>query len=686
MTPLDNRPRIAAAASVLAPLVIAALLLSVGLGEFGLWEPHETARLQAGKAAGPGMPSIGDALARLGAGWDGHEESGARLPSAALALLAVAVLGLAALSLAGRRVAFLAAITFVGAPLFLLHGRQVTGAAPLLLGETLAFAGLALLAFGDGRRAIAAGAIAALVGLFVATWCGGTLMGVAVPAATIFVALAGAGDASPSAARRRAMLIATVALSAAGAAAFAFAVARGWDAPLLTAGLAAKPASIDCAATVGQLAYGWFPWSALLPLLFLPTDDAAEEDPRRRAIRILAVAGIAIGATAQIFFRSRHGSAPLFLVVPVALGAALVLEDLERTGSRRRFAAVVVLAAVGVMLRDFAQEPAAILSGYGFALKAPEPFKPAVHAAIAAAPFVLLVAAAGFLRGADTGLRGARVRLLATVAAAAFGGYVALNMVPSLSVHFSPKHVLESYDRFAKKGEPLAVYGSSTPVPGAEVLSRADELLAWLSRPARVFALVPPQELPRLDSEYRAARGEHVFVLDASSSRLLLATSLPAAKERNVNPIAEHVRSEPFPTAPRNVREVDFEGKLRLLGWEVASKAGKDALQQGADFTLTTYWRCTAAIPQSYSFFVHIDGAGPRINGDHTPVGGAYPTQYWKEGDYIRDVFKGQIPGYQKKGSYTIRMGLFHGDTRLKVIGDPTAAESSVPLGKIRLE
>jgi hypothetical protein len=687
MTTLDNRPRIACAAALAAPLAIAALLLFIGLGGFGLWEPFETAHLDGRVPAGGGLPSMGDALARAGSGWEGHEELGARLPSAAFALFAAAVLGLAVLALGGHRLALLASITVVGAPVFLFHGRQATGGAPLLLGETLAFAGLALVAFAESRLAIAAGIAAAVVGLAAATWCAGALMGIAVPAGTIFAALAFSGFAGTSTARRRAVLVATAALFVAGAASFALAVGLRWNAPLVTAGLAAKRlASIDCASSVGQLAYGWFPWSALLPILFASWSRTTEEDPRRRALRVIAVAGMALGLVAQVFFTEQHGPSPLFLAVPVSLGAALVLDDLERSEVPHAFAAVVVLAAVAVLVRDFAQDPSTILSGYGLGLKAPEPFKPVARVAIAAAPFLVLVVVAGFVRGGGIGLRGARVRVVSPLAAAAFGGFVALNMVPGLSVHFSPKHVLQTYERFAKGGEPLAVFGASSPIPNAKVLSRADELVDWLSRKDRVFALLPPRDLPRIDREHRAARGDHVFVLDASSSRLLLATSAPAQGEKNVNPIAEHVRSQPFPEPPRNARQVNFEDRVELLGWEVDSAAGADALKRGAEFTLTTYWRCTGELAQSYDLFVHIDGAGPRVNGDHAPVGGAYPTQYWREGDYIRDVYKGTMPSYQKAGRYTIRTGLFHGDTRLKVVGDPSATENSVPLGEIRLD
>lgn len=681
-----NRRRLELIACLFAPMAAIVVMLLAGLGDFGMWEPHETQHVQRAPAAdGAGAFSIGDALAAAGAGTLGRRETGARLPSAAIAFVAALALGLAALSLGGRRAAFFALLALLGAPAFLFHGRQATGGAPLLAAETLAFAGLAVAALGEGRRTAIAGIAAAAIGLPVAMLCAGSIVGIAVPTGALAVALAAGGTiATP---RRRWSFAASIALCVAGIAAYAIAAGTGADLPAITAGLAAKPAPVDCAAALGQLAYGWFPWVALLPIALLAPAGGRDEDERRRSIRAFAIAGVALGVVGQTFHAALHGPSPMFLAVPVAFGAALALEDLEKSVEPQRFAALAAIAAALVLARDFAQEPSAILTSYAMpSLKPPDVFRPFIGAALASAPFLLLLVVAGFVRGGDGLLRRTRVRALAPVAAIAFGGFLAFSLTPELSVHFSPKHALQAYERFASKGEPLAVYGAPSPEPNGKVLKTRAALVEWLSRRDRVFALLPPRELAQIDQEYRAARGEHVFVLDTASARLILATSRPTSEERNLNPIARDVSSEPFPGAPANPMQVNFDDKLTLIGWEVESPAGKGALKRGAAYTLTIYWRCVARVPRSYKAFVHIDGKGPRIHADHEPLGGAYPTQHWNPGDYVRDVYHGTIAAVQETGQYTIRTGLFRGDTRLGVVGLPPSQENSVLLGAVPLK
>jgi hypothetical protein len=686
MISAQTRSRLELLFSFVAPLAIVAVLLTAGLGDFGMWEPYESQHIARGAAvASTGASSLGDALSSAGSAWRGHRELGARLPSAALAFVAALALGFTALSLGGKRFSLFALLALAGAPVFLFHGRQATGGAPLLAAETLAFAGLSLFAFGEGRLTAIAGVAAAALGIPFATVCGGAILGISVPAGAIAVALSIAGLGQGL--RRKSALAVSSLLCLGGVAIFSLAVALEWDLPAITAGLAAKPAAVDCTAALGQIAYGWYPWSALLVLLFaLPASDA-DGGPRRKTIRALAVSGIAFGVVGQTFFTALHGPSPLFLAVPVAFGVAVVLEELERSELPQRFAALAVAAAAMIMARDFAQQPAMLLTGYALpSLKTPEVFKPFIHTLIATAPFLLLAGTAGVFRGGEGVVRRLRVRALMPVAALVFGGFIALDLVPELSVHFSPKHAAQAYEQFAKKGEPLAVYGAPSPVPNGKVLESRSALVAWLSRPDRVFALLPPRELPLVDKEYRAARGAHVYVLDMASTRLILATSKPKAGESDVNPIARDVFSAPFPTPPSHATQVNFGDKLTLLGWEVESPAGRGALKRGADFTLTTYWHCAAPLQTAYRMFVHIDGKGPRISGDHDPLSGAYPTLHWNAGDYIRDIYHGSIPAVQESGAYTIRTGLYRGDTRLPIVGEPSAQENSLLLGTVPLK
>jgi hypothetical protein len=61
----------------------------------------------------------------------------------------------------------------------------------------------------------------------------------------------------------------------------------------------------------------------------------------------------------------------------------------------------------------------------------------------------------------------------------------------------------------------------------------------------------------------------------------------------------------------------------------------------GQRATLTLYWRCRAEM-EPWHVFVHLDdatGTGERIHAEHDPVGGRFPTDAWKPGDFIADSF-----------------------------------------------
>jgi hypothetical protein len=55
---------------------------------------------------------------------------------------------------------------------------------------------------------------------------------------------------------------------------------------------------------------------------------------------------------------------------------------------------------------------------------------------------------------------------------------------------------------------------------------------------------------------------------------------------------------------------------------------------------VTFYWRARGELAEPWHVFVHLDetnGSGGRINRDHDPAGGRYPTDAWRAGDLIQD-------------------------------------------------
>jgi hypothetical protein len=88
--------------------------------------------------------------------------------------------------------------------------------------------------------------------------------------------------------------------------------------------------------------------------------------------------------------------------------------------------------------------------------------------------------------------------------------------------------------------------------------------------------------------------------------------------------------------------DVDLDGRVRLLGFEVSDKE----LEPGARIWLTLYWQGLAPMDTDYSVFVHlVDGRGVTIaQYDSYPGAGNNPTRDWEPGQAIGDRLPLDIP------------------------------------------
>ena len=78
-----------------------------------------------------------------------------------------------------------------------------------------------------------------------------------------------------------------------------------------------------------------------------------------------------------------------------------------------------------------------------------------------------------------------------------------------------------------------------------------------------------------------------------------------------------------------------FGNAAELVGYRLEPPQ----LQPGRFARVTLFWRCRAPL-EAWHVFVHLDdatGSGMRINRDHDPAGGRFPTNAWKPGDLIAD-------------------------------------------------
>ena len=88
----------------------------------------------------------------------------------------------------------------------------------------------------------------------------------------------------------------------------------------------------------------------------------------------------------------------------------------------------------------------------------------------------------------------------------------------------------------------------------------------------------------------------------------------------------------------------------------------------------------------AYQIFLHVDSNDQRINGDHEPVDGKYPVRLWDEGDIIIDRQAISVPATSPAGLYSMFVGLFRGESRLKVIEGPRDDQDRVNAGTIRVQ
>lgn len=272
-----------------------------------------------------------------------------------------------------------------------------------------------------------------------------------------------------------------------------------------------------------------------------------------------------------------------------------------------------------------------------------------------------------------------------------FGGYFAHRYVPMLSQHLSPAMVFDTYNELRGEGDTLgehqvggraAAYYADGEV---EALGNRHQVVQYLAPEpsedtggARRWAVFPTEELLHIADAYRRRAGRHLYIADARSASLLLATSEPIDGRPNQSVIARSVL-EQMPGTPERQLGVRFGPAIELVGYDLelpGEHDGTPTVGAGQDFTVVWYWRARARSPGGYKVFLHVDGHGERIHGDHDPVDGNFPVRLWREGDIIVDRQTLTVPATYASGEYTFWIGMFAGSQRLEMEETPTCSRS----------
>jgi hypothetical protein len=269
------------------------------------------------------------------------------------------------------------------------------------------------------------------------------------------------------------------------------------------------------------------------------------------------------------------------------------------------------------------------------------------------------------------------------------GGFIALSFQPALGQHFSPKPVYDAYAELSEGNpEPLASYELPstaaryyTNAPVEEIGSQTD-LFNFLGEGGQRWAVIKAGSLPGLNRAYRRTTGEHLFVADARSARVLLIAARAIDGRVNQNFIAAAILG----ADPEPLYEVgaSYDDRIELVGYDLELPSD-GSVGAGQRFEIIWYWRVIGEAPAGYQVFVHIDGFGLRLNGDHVPVGGRYPTKLWEEGDLIADSQELTVPANFPVGDYAIHVGLFSGSKRLELKSGADDGNNRLNVGTLRV-
>jgi hypothetical protein len=290
------------------------------------------------------------------------------------------------------------------------------------------------------------------------------------------------------------------------------------------------------------------------------------------------------------------------------------------------------------------------------------------------------------------------------IAAVATAGIFLFSFAPSLSAHLSQRGIFQTYTEAADEGEELFRYNvsvgdSSVYLGGVREISKSEAFVDKFDSDERFFVIIPRKRLAAINYDIRKRFGQDLPVLDASSSRLLLASNKLAEGDEQQNFISNSIVQNPEefdPEIPLQFAEdghivpASFDKKLEFIGWNADHKPEDGSFPTynwGDKAKLTFYFRVKQRVSGQQKIFMHVDRPGSRIHGDHDPVAGDFPTNYWLPGDIVKDEYELNIDSYSSPGVYTIWLGFYRGSNRMKVTPKQAQdGDNRVMVGKIKVE
>jgi hypothetical protein len=196
-------------------------------------------------------------------------------------------------------------------------------------------------------------------------------------------------------------------------------------------------------------------------------------------------------------------------------------------------------------------------------------------------------------------------------------------------------------------------------------------------QPEQRFVVVPKDGFSELNYAFRMANaGKQIAVLDAASSRLVLATNRLQPGQRDQNWLKKAILTQAEFDNIKGVSRMyaNFDNTIELLGFKLADTA----VARSQKYEMTLYWRVKKPTSVSWKLFMHphplnldrwpLTQPDPSED-DNKPCNGCFQTNHWLAGDIIADSFDQEVPLGTQSGPNEIILGWYNpsNDTRLPV-------------------
>lgn len=145
--------------------------------------------------------------------------------------------------------------------------------------------------------------------------------------------------------------------------------------------------------------------------------------------------------------------------------------------------------------------------------------------------------------------------------------------------------------------------------------------------------------------------------------------------------------------APAHPMHVDWEGKIRLLGYDIDA----EGYAPGDEIHLILYYLAMKEMDSDYTLFVHVVGANESRSerlqwgqNDSEPCRRSYPTSRWTPGEIVRDEVVVATADDTPPGEYQLSVGFYLLETMTRLAARDAAGvafpEDAVQIGQFQVE